>query len=143
MTQPSPTPPGVESTEIRRLLFDAVRALPEAQEYFEGRLADAALLRMLFAIALADPADPVRLQAGYYISRFPGELLRDHEGELLLLQEDTWESLAEHAMVALAKFRSRKGLLFLIDKRLAPGLPWETALLRDHLRDVLQDQDQD
>lgn len=139
MSQTSPTSSGADSAEIRCLLFDAVRALPEAQEYFEGRLADAVLLKTLFEIALADPADVVRLQAGYYLSRFPGEMLRAHESELLCLQEDVWESLAEHAMVALAKFRSPKGLRFLLDKRLAPEVPWETAVLRRYLQDILDD----
>jgi hypothetical protein len=139
MSQPSPVPPGTDSTEIRRLLYDAVRALPEAQDYFEARLGDAALLGTLFEIAMDDPADPVRLQACYYLSRFPGEQLRTYEEKLLRLQEDIWESLAEHAMVALAKFRSPKGLLFLLDKRLAPRVPWETAILRNYLQKILDE----
>jgi hypothetical protein len=137
--QPAPQAPGMDSNEIRRLLFDAIRTLPEAQAYFEGRSADEELLKTLFEIALADPADAIRLQAGYYIARFPGEMLRDYETDLLRLQEEQWESLSEHAMVALAKFRSKQGLLFLIEKRLAPTLPWETKLLRSHLQDLIED----
>lgn len=139
MLQPSPQPPGMDIAEIRRLLFDAIRALPEAQAYFEGRTADAELLKTLFEIALADPADTIRLQAGYYIARFPGELLCDYEDALLRLQAQEWESLSEHAMVALAKFCSKQGLLFLIEKRLAPKLPWETKILRSHLQDILEE----
>ena len=139
MLRPSPQPPGMDSAEIRRLLFDAIRALPEAQAYFEGRTADAELLKTLFEIALADPAETIRLQAAYYIARFPGDLLRDYEDALLRLQAEQWESLSDHAMVALAKFRSKQGLLFLIEKRLAPKLPWETKILRSHLQDILEE----
>ena len=139
MLQPSPQSPGMDIAEIRRLLFDAIRTLPEAQAYFEGRTADAELLKTLFEIALADPAETIRLQAAYYIAQFPGELLRDYEDALLRLQAQEWESLSEHAMVALAKFRSKQGLLFLIEKRLAPTLPWETKILRSHLQDILEE----
>ena len=139
MNRTSPEQTSLDNAEIRRLLFDAARTLPEAQTYFEDHAEDAGLLRMLFEIALADSADTVRLQASYYISRFPERLLHDYEDDLLRLQAEEWESLSEHAMVALAKLRSKKGLLFLIEKRLAPKLPWETKILRSHLQDVFKE----
>ena len=126
-------------SEIRRRLFDAARTLPEAQAYFSGHAADAELLKTLFEIALADSADTVRLQACYYIAQFPEQLLCDYEDDLLRLQAEEWESLSEHAMVALAKLRSKEGLMFLIEKRLAPKLPWETKILRSHLQDMLKE----
>lgn len=125
--------------DIRRRLFDAVRAQPEAQAYFTDHTADAELLRLLFAIASQDSTDTIRLQACYYIAQFPESLLSDYEGELLRLQAEEWESLSEHAIAALAKLRSKAALAFLIDKRLAPKLPWETKMLRNHLRDFLKD----
>jgi hypothetical protein len=127
----------VDSAEIRRLLFDAARALPEAQAYFEGRTANSQLLKTLFEIAIIDSSDTIRLQACYAISRFPEQLLRDHEDDLLRLQAEEWESLSDHAIVALAKLRSKRSLMLLIEKRLAPKLPWESEILRRHLRDVL------
>lgn len=131
--------PMTDGAEIRRLLFDAARALPEARAYFEARAEDAGLLKTLFEIALDDSAATVRLQACYYLAQFPEQLLRDYEDALLRLQAEEWESLAEHAIVALAKLRSKQGLMFLIEKRLAPKLPWETRILRSHLQDMLKD----
>ena len=93
----------------------------------------------MFEIASADSADTVRLQACYYIAQFPESLLRDYEDDLLRLQAEEWESLSEHAMVALAKLRSKKALIFLIEKRLAPKLPWETKILRSHLQNILKE----
>ena len=66
-------------------------------------------------------------------------LLRNYEDDLLRLQAEQWESLADHAIVALAKLRSKKGLMFLIEKRLSPKLPWESKILLSHLQDVLKE----
>ena len=132
-------PSKLSSADLRRLLFDAVRAQPEAQAYFDAHAEEADLLNALFEIALTDASDSVRLQACYFISRFPENLLAEFEADLLRLQADAWESLAEHAMTALAKIRSKKGLVCLLDKRLAPKLPWETKLLREHLREILEE----
>jgi hypothetical protein len=139
MTYQAPLPPKANTAELRRLLFDAVRAQPEAQAYFDENVEEAELLKALFDIALTDSSDSVRLQACFYISRFPAHLLGEHEDVLLRLQANAWESLSEHAMVALAKLRSKKGLIFLLEKRLAPKLPWETRLLRDHLAEYLEE----
>lgn len=129
----------VDSAEIRRLLFDAVRALPEAQAYFAGQTENAQLLKVLFEIALVDTSDTIRLQACYVIARFPEQLLGDYEDVLLRLQAEEWESLSEHAIVALAKLRSKRSLASLIEKRLAPKLPWESEILRCHLRGILDE----
>jgi len=129
----------LDNAEIRRLLFDAVRALPEAQTYFAGQTENAQLLKALFEIALVDASDTIRLQACYTIARFPEQLLRDYEDDLLRLQADEWESLSEHAIVALAKLRSKRSLVLLIEKRLTPKLPWESEILRQHLRDILDE----
>lgn len=139
MSDISPDQSGPDSAEIRRRLFDAVRSLPEAQAYFEERTADAGLLKTLFDIALNEATDTIRLQACYYIARFPEQLLKAYEGDLLRLQTEEWESLSEHAIAALAKLRSKQGLAFLIEKRLAPKLPWETKMLRNHLQDILKE----
>jgi hypothetical protein len=125
--------------EIRRLLFDAVRSLPEAQTYFASLVESAELLEILFEMASIDSSDTIRLQACYYISQFPEHLLRNYEDNLLSLQGEEWESISEHAIVALAKIRSKGGLAFLIEKRLSPKLPWETKMLRLHLQDALKE----
>ena len=128
-----------DSAEISRLLFDSMRALPEAQAYFTEHADDPELLRLLLEIALSDAGDTVRLQACYYIARYPDHLLQAYEDELLRLQAEEWESLSEHAIKALAKIRSKAGLAFLLEKRLAPKQPWETEMLRYHLKEYLAD----
>jgi hypothetical protein len=125
--------------EIRRLLFDAARSLPEAQSWFALHVEDAELLEILFEIALIDAAESIRLQACYHITQFPEHLLRNYEDSLLRLQAEAWENIADQAIVALAKIRSKRGLAFLIEKRLSPKLPWETKMLRLHLQDVLKE----
>ena len=139
MMSHTPSQPSLDSANIRRLLFDASRALPDAQAYFEGRLEDVELLKLMFEIASADSTDTARLQACYYISQFPATLLSDYEDDLLRLQAEEWESLSDHAIVALAKLRSKKSLVLLIEKRLVPKLPWESGILRRYLRDWLDE----
>jgi len=131
--------PIMDSAKLRRLLFDASCSLPDAQAYFEGHLDDVALLKLLFEIALTDSTDTARLQACYYIAQFPVTLLCNYEDDLLRLQTEEWESLSDHAIVALAKLRSKKGLMFFIEKRLSPKLPWESKILRSHLRDIFNE----
>ena len=116
-----------------------MRALPEAQAYFAEHSADPALLKTLFEIALSDASETVRLQACYYIAQYPENLLQAYEDDLLRLQAEEWESLSEHAIKALAKIRSKAGLAFLLENRLAPKQPWETEMLRYHLKELLGD----
>jgi hypothetical protein len=88
-------PSKVRSAESCRPSFDAIRVQPEAQAYFDEHAEDGDLLRTVFEIVMTDASDGVRLLACYYISRFSGRLLEEYEDELLLLQADAWESLAE------------------------------------------------
>ena len=129
----------MEKAEIRRLLFDAVRSLPEAQAYLSDQRENPELLKNLFEIASTDHADSIRAQACFEIAKFPESLLRDYEEQMLRLQAEEWESISEQAIVALAKIRSKRSLVYLIEKRMAPKLPWETKLLRLHLQDILKD----
>jgi len=139
MSEASPAESRMDEAEIRRLLFDAARSLPEAQAYFSYHMENPDLLKSLVEIASTDHADSIRVQACFEISKFPESLLRDYEEQMLRLQGEEWESISEQAIVALAKIRSKRSLVFLIEKRLAPKLPWETKLLRLHLRDILKD----
>lgn len=129
----------LSKADTRRLLFDAMRASPEARVYFVQNIDNAELLQILFEIALDDMADTVRLQACYCIAQFSEHLLHDYEEPLLRLQNEAWESISEHAIVALSKTRSKKSLLFLIEKRIAPKLSWEAKMLHAHLQDILKE----
>jgi len=129
----------IDKDKIRRLLLDAMRGLPEAQAFFEQHLDDAQILLTLFEIALEDDSESIRLQACNCISQCSGDLLRDYEDNLLKLQSEKWESISDAATVALAKIRSRQGLKYLIDNRIAPNLSWEARMLRSYLEDFLLD----
>lgn len=127
----------ITETSVRKYLLDAIRASPEAQEYFSKNLTNEDLLQVLVSIALVDSSEATRLQACYWASQFPSELLQLYEESLLKLQAESWESLSDHAVVALSKIHSKKGLLYLIDERIAPKLAWEADVLRCHLDDFL------
>lgn len=124
-------------------LLDAVRASPEAHEFFLANLDNSALLKDLFEILRDDSPDMARLQACYYISQFPVQLLRAYEEELLPLQIDQWENIADFAIMTLARINSRRGLAYLIDHRIAPEMSWEAKALRYHLQEQLPDADPD
>jgi len=131
--------PESNKDDIRRLLTSTMRALPEAQLYFEQHLEDGELLNLLFEFALSDDSDSIRLQSCYCISQYPAHLLSTHEDSLLELQAEKWEDLSDTATTALAKIHSGKGLKHLIDNRIAPKLSWEARLLRKYLEDLLSD----
>jgi len=128
----------MDPDKIYRLLFDAVRSLPDAQIYFEENKNNDGLLQILFDVALSDSSDAVRVQACYYISQYPPHLLAKHEDPLLKLQSDTWESVSDHAIVALAKISSVRGFEYLIEKRIAPKSPWEAMVCRYYLSSLMQ-----
>ena len=123
--------------DIRRLLSDAMRSLPEAQSFFDQHREDEELLNSLFGFALGDDSDSMRLQSCLCISRYPARLLDKHEDKLLKLQAEEWEDLSDAATTALAKIHSRKGLEYLISNRIAPKLSWEARILRRYLEDFL------
>ncbi|MBK9131198.1 MAG: hypothetical protein IPM20_06105 [Gammaproteobacteria bacterium] len=128
-------PVEIDKDKVRRLLLDSMRALPEAQSYFEQHLDNTDMLLSLIEIALEDEPDSIRLQASNRISQFSGDLLRDYEDSLLQLQSEKWESISDGATVALAKIRSMKGLQYFIENRIEPTLSWEARMLRNFLGD--------
>jgi len=126
----------IEKNEIRRLLFNAQCSLPEALTYFKENSDNEKLLKTLFKIALEDIPDSGRIQACYYISQFPEHLLQQYEESLLVLQGDAWQDISDHAMIALARIASPRGIENLIEKRIAPDMPWEAKALRHFLKRI-------
>lgn len=124
---------------VRKQLFDAVRNYPEAQQYFAEHLDDPEVLAFLFDISLGDFPDSVRMKSCQYIAEYPPELLADYEDDLLDLQNEDWEWVTDHALIALAKIKSRPALKFLVEKRIVPKLKLEGQALCYHLAEFLSD----
>lgn len=77
MTDPAP--------RIRELLIDSCHASHAAEDYFRSRFDDIELLQLLVTIA-ADTEDyggDAPMQAAYWTSQYPAELLVPHEPALL------------------------------------------------------------
>ena len=136
-TENQTTPVDIET--VRKQLFDAVRNYPEAQQFFAERMENPELLACLFDISLGDFPDSVRMQSCLYLSKFPADMLRDYEEDLLDLQNEGWEWVSDHAVTALSKIQSRRALKYLVEQRIAPKLKLEGEALSAHLADMLAD----
>ncbi|WGU92395.1 hypothetical protein QJQ58_17610 [Paenibacillus dendritiformis] len=124
---------------IRDLLIDSTHSIQEANTFFQERLNDKVLLDILVDFALDDYSSDASMTASYWISNFTENLLLTIEDKLLILQEYELDSISVHAWIALGKIKSKKGLIYLIEKRISPKLSWEAEALKHHLNEYLND----
>lgn len=129
----------VDLETVRKQLFDAVRNYPEAQHYFSQHMDNSEVLARLFDISLGDFPDSVRMKSCSYIAEYPAEMLKEYEEDLLDLQNEGWEWVSDHAITALAKIKSPRGLKFLVEQRIVPKLKLEGEALSNHLAEHLAD----
>jgi len=115
----------LDKDKIRELLIDDVHSDVDARRYFEQNLSNKELLDMLVDFAIDDYSSDASMTAAYWISRFSKELLYGIENRLLELQTNELDNIAVHILVALGKIKSKDGLKYLIEKRIAPRLGWE------------------
>lgn len=124
---------------IRDLLIDSTHSIQEANIFFQERLNDKALLDILVDFALDDYSSDASMTASYWISNFTENLLLTIEDKLLILQEYELDNISVHAWIALGKIKSKKGLIYLIEKRISPKLSWEAEALKHHLNEYLNE----
>ena len=136
-TEQNPAPLDIET--VRKQLFDAVRNYPEAQQFFADNMENAEVLTYLFDISLGDFPDSVRMHSCMLLSKYPAEMLADYEEDLLDLQNEEWEWVSDHAVTALSKIKSRRGLKHLVEQRIVPKLKLEGEALSAHLADMLEE----
>jgi len=129
----------IDIETVRKQLFDAVRNYPEAQQYFAGHSENSEVLARLFDISLGDFPDSVRMQSCSYIAEYPAAMLQNYEEELLDLQNEGWQWVSDHAITALAKIKSPRGLKYLVEQRIVPKLKLEGEALSKHLAGLLTD----
>ncbi|WP_226002960.1 hypothetical protein [Paenibacillus sp. BJ-4] len=126
-----------EKNVVRELLIDSTHGKQKAKAYFEERLDDKLLLDLLVEFALDDYSTDASMTASYWISQFSEDLLRGIEENLLVLQQYELNSISVHALVALGKIQSTRGLRFLLENKIAPKLHWEAVALEYHLKNLL------
>ncbi|EPY12848.1 hypothetical protein [Paenibacillus alvei] len=124
---------------IRDLLIDSTHSIQEANTFFQERLNDKALLDILVDVALDDYSSDASMTASYWISNFTENLLLTIEEKLLILQDYELDNISVHAWISLGKIKSKKGLIYLIEKRISPKLSWEAEALKHHLNECLKD----
>ncbi|RJG25502.1 hypothetical protein [Paenibacillus thiaminolyticus] len=124
---------------IRDLLIDSTHSIQEANTFFQERLNDKALLDILVEFALDDYSSDASMTASYWISNFTENLLLTIEDKLLIIQEYELDNISVHAWIALGKIKSKKGLIYLIEKRISPNLSWEAEALKHHLKESLNE----
>lgn len=128
---------------IRCLLIDSVHSKTDAKDFFEKNLNSSALLNILVEFAIEDYSGDARIEASYWISKFDIILLKNIEKDLLKIQNDELDSIAGHIIVALGRIKSKKGLKYLIEKRIEPEMYWESQALKYYFSDILKMKDKD
>lgn len=104
-----------------------------SKEYFQNYLNDRNMLDILFDLLENDESGDVRIGAAYWISKFDTELLKLNEIKLLSLMTDELDNIACHIFMALAKIKSKKGMLYLINSKIEPDMCWEAQVLKDYI----------
>lgn len=120
---------------IREQLIDAMHGLEEATKYFENKLNDLELLKLLIKIAMDDYSTDASAAASYWISHFEEGLLKEVEGKLLILQKYKLDSISGFAIIALSRINSAKGREYLLRHRINPMVKWwESKALENYMK---------
>lgn len=122
----------IDKDNLRELLIDALHSSEDANRYFEENLTNKRLLDILIEFADDDYSSDASMSAAYWISRFSNELLHGVEDKLLELQSNELDNIVVHILVALGKIKSKSGLKYLIENRIAPKLYWEAEALKHY-----------
>lgn len=120
---------------IRELLIDSLHSDSYAKSFFKNNGNESELLNILLEFVIDDYSNDARMEASYWISNFDTTLLKNVEKELLDLQDDELDSIAYNISIALGRIKSKEGLKFLIEKRIAPEMYWEAEILKYYLSD--------
>jgi hypothetical protein len=89
--------------EVYPFLVQSLHSAKPADDFFRSRLNDESLLATLLEVARDDVSDDARMEAAYWASQFPAELLEPFENKLRQLSLESWESINVHAKTALDK----------------------------------------
>jgi hypothetical protein len=122
-----------DETAIREYLIDSCHSSEAAEKFFRARLLDADLLSLLVHIArdADDHGGDAPMQAAYWASQFPPELLICHESALLE-RLPVVDGYAGHVALALGKTGSHRGRAAIVEQ-LADGKRFDAWLFRDAL----------
>ena len=123
---------------LRELLIKSVHSDSAAREFFESNLGNQEILNLLVECARDDYSNDARMEASYWISNFDIDCLKTVENKLLEIQKDELDSIACLIFVALGKLKSKEGLRYLIESRIAPVLHWEAEALKHHLKESFE-----
>lgn len=104
-----------------------------SEMYFQSYLNDENMLGVLFDLLENEESGDVRIGAAYWISKFDTELLKLNEIKLLSIMTDELDNISCHIFMSLAKIKSKKGMLYLIDSKIEPDMYWEAQVLKDYI----------
>lgn len=104
-----------------------------SEKYFQDYLNDENMLNILFDLLENDESGDVRIGAAYWISKFDTELLKLNEPKLLSLMTEELDNISCHIFMSLAKIKSKKGMLYLINSKIEPDMYWEAQVLKDYI----------
>ncbi len=122
-----------DEAAIRDLLIESCHSSKEAVSFFVEQMSDPEFLSLLMCIALDEYGylGDAPMQAAYFVSQFPGELLAPHEAALfeLLPQADGYGG---HVALALAKTKSERGKQAILTE-LGDGSRFDAWLFKEAL----------
>jgi hypothetical protein len=95
----------VDTDTVRELLILSCHSSSLAKQFFESRLGEDGLLKVLLGLATEDYSGDAQMTASYWVSRFPVEMLSRHVPALEVVAANEWGSVSVHAQRALAALR--------------------------------------
>ncbi len=119
--------------EIRDLLIDSCHSSKKAQTFFESHANDKGLLELLIKIAKDDEdhGGDASMQAAYYASHFPGNLLAPYESQLRAMLPVV-NGYGGHVALALGKTKSALGKQAILEE-LGDGTRFDAWLFQEAL----------
>lgn len=126
----------LDEAAIRQLLIDSCHSSAAAEKFFRCHLDDVELLALLVRIArdAHDYEGDAPMQAAYWMSQYPGDLLVPHEAALLEMLPIV-DGYGGHVALALGKTQSPRGREAIV-RELGDGQRFDAWLFRQAIEAV-------
>lgn len=124
------------NNNIENILIGAIHSDSEAVAFLKDNLMNVELFEEILSIVEDEEQCDARLGGAFWISQFNSTIISKYENRLLDLLDEELDSITAHIMMSLAKIKSRKGITYIVQKRITPVLYWEGKALEEYLNET-------
>lgn len=119
---------------IEQILIEAVHSNEDAISFLKNNIENELVFKEILDIVEDEEQCDARIGGAYWISQFDEKILIKYEDRLFELLNVDLDSIVVHVMVGLARIKSKRGMQYIVEKRILPVLYWEGKALEEFFK---------